>query len=133
MEINKKRLGSIIKSVFNRRRRYGEHKIMHPSREWVTGLALFFIISSAMAWWSASVYLDLGDKAKASIDVVVPEPTVYNEAVVSEALRIMQERAAETRLIEERLRLNRPTPPATPPVTDGDLNADASPDPELEL
>jgi hypothetical protein len=94
--IDKTSVLKMTKDVFRKGQGFSDRRIMHPHREWVTGLLLFIVVVVAGAVFSAQVYLRYSD-VNAFKSVAPAEVITYNEAAVANAL---QEYRNRTRLHE---------------------------------
>jgi hypothetical protein len=85
--IETKDITKMVQHVVRRNRGIADPQIMHPMREWVTGIgvtALGVFAGSILAAWSYTYY-----QAKTDEVIVVTEtPIPYNASLVAEALSI---------------------------------------------
>lgn len=94
MKITQKKIFQMTQSVLRGEKHYGEHLLLHPTREWAIGLLCFMVLCLGGAWWAATVYLRYIDVSALLGEGIVPEMTTYRSAQVSQALEILDERIA---------------------------------------
>jgi hypothetical protein len=85
----------MAKKILHHERGLRDPQIMHPEREWVTGLAVMVGLFIACAAWSAQMYLS---NLEVSIEEQAGEhvtQTVYRDAQVKEALKVIDQRDRE--------------------------------------
>lgn len=90
--IDKASVLKMTKDVFRKGQGFSDRRIMHPHREWVTGLLLFIVVVITGAIFSAQVYLRYSD-VNAFKSVAPTEVITYNEIAVENALQEYRNRA----------------------------------------
>ena len=84
--MNKRAFTDIAKRIMQSNRGLQSPQIMHPEREWLTGVVIAVVIFVASAAWSAVMYMryqytEISTEVESAADVVV-----YREALVGAAL-----------------------------------------------
>jgi hypothetical protein len=85
--INKKQIAELAKSILRRQRGLKDPQLMHPSREWVTGLFIALIIFVLCALWSVQSFVRNRNISSEQVGVDVGETTVYRKSMVDAALQ----------------------------------------------
>ena len=92
--IEKHDILKMARHVFKRASGQGDNEIMHPDREWGTGIAVAFVIMLVGGYMAAATYLDFEaadvDGGDAGVSVVN-----YNEEAVKEANELYEARQQE--------------------------------------
>ncbi len=124
--IDKQLITKILRSARRRSRGLKDHNLMHPTREWFSGLAVgFILLLSGTAW---CVYLYWGystvePETAAEIDAPV---NIYQKATVEAALAELSARAARYEEFRTTLEARRFT--STSPEEAADALQTVSPD-----
>lgn len=109
--IDTKSIQKIVRTALRRSRGLEDHHLMHPTREWFSGLAVALVLLVSGAAWCAYLYWDYNTiEADTSTSSDTPV-TIYQKAAVDSALQELEARA--NRLAEEKriLESNRISPP----------------------
>lgn len=69
-----------------------DRRIMHPAREWYTGLVAALLVIAAGAWWATVTYVTYRDLTPEADTAAVPV-VVYRESQVERALTLIDERS----------------------------------------
>lgn len=85
--INKREFTDIAKRVLRFHKGLKSPQIMHPVREWFTGLMVAVVIFGASAGWSAYMYMKYQNTSVAGGDGTETEMVVYRESLVNAALQ----------------------------------------------
>lgn len=117
MKLTNSTLSRMVKSVVRGEKQYGEHQMLHPTREWFSGVAFFLLVCLGGAWWAATVYLKYDDSSVYQDIGSSGEELVYREAKVEEALELLTERKAAYAAVESRLRGAAPVPSPDPEIS----------------
>lgn len=95
-----------------------DRKIMHPEREWITGMAFALIIVTASASWSVYAYWTNKTIEVVSDKTTSEEDVVYRESVVKDALIRFEKRNKEREALIAGFTVQAPPPaPATEVAT----------------
>ena len=82
--MNKKQFTAIVKNILHPTTRLSSPQLIHPHREWLTGLLVTVMIFVASAAWSTQMYFKHQDT---NVTVVYEaDVVVYREALVNSAL-----------------------------------------------
>lgn len=90
--INKQSFAQVAKRIRRTGRGFHDPQLMHPNREWGTGLLVAVLIFVVSAVWSAETYLQY---RSASINVVEPvteNVQIYRASMIDAALENFSER-----------------------------------------
>ncbi len=105
--IDKKIIKKIVRGVTHKDRDQKNHNLMHPEREWFTGLGVSLIILSAGTFWCIHLYLQYSYSANTVSSDISTEQVVYRETEVNQALKEFSERKERhTRLKESLISTN---------------------------
>lgn len=117
--IDTKSIQKIVRTALRRSRGLEDHHLMHPTREWFSGLAVALVLLVSGAAWCAYLYWDY-NTIEADTSATSDAPvSIYQKAAVDSALQELEARA--NRLAEEKRILESnhtsPTPEPAPIVT----------------
>jgi len=90
--MNKEEFTKIAKGIIKSSKGLQSPKIIHPNREWFTGLLITLLIFAASGVWSAQMYLQYRDTSVTENVEASDEGVVYREAMVNSALEDLAER-----------------------------------------
>ena len=91
--IEKKLIKNIVDHIFHPYKKdFIDNNMMHPEREWFTGLIIGIIILGAGGWWSVYSYLKYSNVSLENIETITPESFVYRGSVIEAALNNFSER-----------------------------------------
>jgi hypothetical protein len=94
----KKMTGSVVRGE----KHYGEHLMMSPIRDWYVGIAVFLTVGILGAVWAATTFVQY--QVTDAYEMAKPvEIEVYKSATVDAALKELDERSLQYKVIEERL------------------------------
>lgn len=104
---------STIKNIFSKvrgqRSGYGDHGVIHPQREWFTSLVVAVVLVVAGAGWATRMYWLYDQMIKNPTFLNPTSNPTYREAMVKQALDILEQRKKRYAEIEQRLRGGRVT------------------------
>jgi hypothetical protein len=123
--IEKTFIQKILRSTLRRSRGLSDHHLMHPTREWFSGLGvalLLLIIGTAGCVYLYWQYNTIEPETAAAIEAPA---TIYQEDAVKSALLELKERATRLEAERQRLESGRTPPPAAEP--------EALPETEVEI
>lgn len=81
-----------------------DHGIIHPSREWFGSLVAGLILVALGSGWATHMYWHYDDMVKNPFSVEEATDPTYREAMVSQALAVLEDRKQQYEKIERRLR-----------------------------
>lgn len=90
--IHKTDIKRFARKVFKGQKRPKNPELMHPSREWIIGLLVAFVMFFGTAAWSAQTYLEYRDVSIGDNQQEQETVVVYRESLVNAALEIFSER-----------------------------------------
>lgn len=93
----------LVKGVLrNRKQSLLDRSIMHPTREWVTGLALGILILTLGVAWGVSTYIQFSN-VSVSGEAVEYAAVVYRQSLVETALTDFEARKKEYETLKQTL------------------------------
>lgn len=134
--IDKTVIKKILNGALRRSRGQSDHNLMHPTREWFSGLgvaSVLLIIGTIVCVFLYWEYNTIEPETGAEIDAPAK---IYQEGLVADALRELTDRAArldeQRRLLEANRVIPIPPPepdplPETPPETATSTTSDTQP------
>lgn len=131
MKFNQAKIKKIVQSVFRGGKSYGEHIMMHPVREWYTGVLVASILIIGGAIYATATFMRHQNVSLYEAQVTASS-TVYREATVKAALAEVSRKQTQYAVLEQRLRDNNPGivrtvgQTATATTTQGVSDAEAS-------
>ncbi len=108
--IDKKNIKKMLSSVLRRSRGLSDHNLMHPTREWFSGLGVatvLLIIGTSACIFLYWEYNTIEPETAAEIDAPA---TIYQEKLVADALAELTARAARHEAAKKLLETRRVTP-----------------------
>ncbi len=90
--INKNRFSQLAKRITRADHGLSDPQLIHPSREWKTGLAVAFVMFVASAIWSIQTYITFREVSAQEISPVGVDVVVYRESLVEAVLTMYEER-----------------------------------------
>ncbi len=90
--ISKRDITKIAKRVLKRQSGLRDHQIIHPTREWFTGLLAGAILLAGGATWSVWTYENVSDKGVEDAEAQEAEQIIYRDDMVNTALETLRER-----------------------------------------
>ena len=105
----KEYIARITKRLFKKRPIVRDPQLMHPDREWATGLFMAILIFSVSAYFSVHTYLS--NRFVTALEVVDDKTqTVYRESIVQEALETVRNRERELQNLTQSVVIPEPAP-----------------------
>ncbi|MBY0309747.1 hypothetical protein K2Q16_01210 [Patescibacteria group bacterium] len=95
MKITQKKILQMTRSVLRGEKYYGEHLLLHPTREWSLGMLCFVVLCLGGSWWAATVYVRYVDVSTLFGEGTITEGTKYRSAQVTQALEVLDSRAVQ--------------------------------------
>lgn len=92
--MNRTDIKEFARRVFKGEKRPKNPQLMHPNREWSTGILVAIVLFAVPMVWSARTYLEYRE---VSVEAVQPDEdavVVYRESLVETALTIFSEKEA---------------------------------------
>lgn len=111
--IDTKSIQKIVRTALRRSRGLEDHHLMHPAREWFSGLAVALVLVISGAAWCAYLYWDYNTIEANTTESTDAPVSIYQKAAVDSALRELEARAgrlAEEKRILESSRITLPPP-----------------------
>ncbi len=91
--IEKKLIKNIVDHIFHPHKKdFIDNNMMHPEREWFTGLLIGIILLGVGGWWSVHSYLQYSSVSLENIETITPESFVYRGSMIEVALNNFSER-----------------------------------------
>jgi hypothetical protein len=91
--IHKKEITQFAKRVLRSQKGLRNHQLMHPRREWLTGIVIAVIIFSGSITWSSMKYFEYQNIEEQSDEPLDALAVVYRETLVAEALAAQEVKA----------------------------------------
>jgi hypothetical protein len=91
--IHKKEITQFAKRVLRSQKGLRNHQLMHPRREWLTGIVIAVIIFSGSITWSSMKYFEYQNIEEQSDEPLDAPVVVYRETLVAEALAAQEVKA----------------------------------------
>ena len=91
--IHKKEITQFAKRVLRSQKGLRNHQLMHPRREWLTGIVIAVIIFSGSITWSSMKYFEYQNIEEQSDEPLDALVVVYRETLVAEALAAQEVKA----------------------------------------
>jgi hypothetical protein len=91
--IHKKEITQFSKRVLRSQKGLRNHQLMHPRREWLTGIVIAVIIFSGSITWSSMKYFEYQNIEEQSDEPLDALVVVYRETLVAEALAAQEVKA----------------------------------------
>ena len=91
--IHKKEITQFAKRVLRSQKGLRNHQLMHPRREWLTGIVIAVIIFSGSITWSTMKYFEYQNIEEQSDEPLDALVVVYRETLVAEALAAQEVKA----------------------------------------
>lgn len=102
MKLTNSTFARMTKSVLRGGKAYGEHHLMHPSREWYIGVGFFIAIVVVGGLWAVTTYTKY-QKVSLYEHSTEAQTEVFKEKLVMAALAEIESRASAYSRIEARL------------------------------
>lgn len=106
--IDKSLIKKMMKDIGKSRNNLGDHKIMHPLREWFVGWLGAIILLSGFGFWCVSLYWQYNNKNPENETAGNSPLTVYRESEVKKAIEELQTRGVEYEKLKATLIQNTP-------------------------
>lgn len=104
MNLSIKEIKQSFSSTLRGGRRYGDHGMLHPERQWHLILVVAVLVVVVGAGWATRVYWHYDQMVKdPSFLQVTTEPT-YRAALIEKALTVLSERKTQYEQLERKLR-----------------------------
>lgn len=104
MKLTSDKITAMVKSVLRGGAAERTHDLIHPEREWFTGLLVFLLVALGAGWWAASLYVRFVDPSSLMSGEVVTETATFRPAQIELALNSLKDRAARYDRAESVLR-----------------------------
>ena len=91
--IHKKEITQFAKRVLRSQKGLRNHQLMHPRREWLTGIVIAVIIFSGSITWCSMKYFEYQNIEEQSDEPLDALVVVYRETLVAEALAAQEVKA----------------------------------------
>ncbi len=93
--LNKQTIANLAKRITRSEHSLQTPSIIHPAREWGTGLVVAVAILIGCITWSTTTYLKYRDISVSETEVADSNIVVYRESLVDSVLVLMEERLGE--------------------------------------
>jgi hypothetical protein len=91
--MNKKEITQFAKKILHSQQGLQNRQLMHPKREWLTGVVVALSIFIASLSWSALEYVKYQNLENQTLSQLEAPAAVYRETLVAEALSVYTEKA----------------------------------------
>lgn len=91
--MNKKEITQFAKKIIHSQKGLKNAQLIHPKREWLTGVAVALVIFVASITWSAMEYFKYQTIEEQTVSQSEAPAAVYRETLVTEALSAYAEKA----------------------------------------
>lgn len=118
--IDKKYLTAAAKKMMRRHRGLRDPQIIHPRRDWITGVFIAFGCFIGVAWWSSATYLHYSSMTISDSVELTDTTSVYKEAQVKSALQLFAERTETYQQLLSTLQETSLVPEEAPETTNAD-------------
>jgi hypothetical protein len=112
--IEKKSLQKLLQSITRRRQGFSDHNLMHPEREWLSGLISGIVILGVGVVWCVNLYINFNDIETINQVSAAPDQTIYRTSDVERALSELNDRNQIYENLKQTLQNNRVILPTTP-------------------
>ncbi len=89
--IETKDITKMVQHILRRDKGIADTQIMHPTREWFTGLGIAFLMAGLGSWFCYSLYTFYANEIKKEV-VIIEQGVPYQAAAVSSALELFSAR-----------------------------------------
>lgn len=129
--IDKKMIKQMLRSIVRKRDGLGDHRIMHPIRDWFIGWLIALVLLAGFGfWWTTLYWKYTGVETTDSFSNNAPL-TIYRENEVKQAINQLDlKKAAYTKNKEKLLQSRYVTPPVE--VSEPLVERETDPTPESE-
>jgi hypothetical protein len=132
--IDKQFTKKLLQAISRRSQGLTDHHLMHPEREWFTGLGIALLCLIGGIVWSVSLYGRYSVVSPEQI-VEVTTPTIYREGEVNQALEELQKREVRSEELKRILESGKTSPfiqkePAPVEVTEATTSSSTDEAPE---
>lgn len=103
MKLLKLKVAAMAKAASRGGKSYGDHYMMHPTRDWLFGFGFFLVVCVAGAVWAATVYMRYQDVSAFTVTVSQTADSSYRGGLVESALAEMETRKVVYETIKARM------------------------------
>ncbi len=126
--IDKNLVQKIVADVLRKTRGLPDHQIMHPEREWFTGLGFGLVILGVSVVWYMSVYQHYSNTDNFNTNNKADSaPVVYREQEVAKALEVLKQREQNYAELKSALQAGPVIIPPALPVLEAETQPEAVP------
>lgn len=116
--IDSKIVKKMLRDALRRKDGLKDHKIMHPEREWFSGLFISVFLLAGLVYWSLTLYWQFSGKNPSGEVAQTTPVVVYREGEIKRAINVIDLKMTEYNRLKAVLLENTTPAPVPDPSTE---------------